>query len=110
LGLYGSHVDYFLDGLKAMGEMLRLMAIFLAIGTVVLTMAVVYVVGVEHGVNSQQPEIVELYHKLNPDVLINPLPYMHPLRNFLFGSALFIAICWITFFITISLAVKKKGF
>jgi hypothetical protein len=93
-----------------MGKMLRLMAVFLAIGTVVLTIAVAYVVGVEQGVNSQQPEIAELYRKLNPDVLINWLPYMHPLRNFLFGSALFIGICWIAFFIAISLQAKKKGF
>jgi hypothetical protein len=78
-----------------MGKMLRLMAVFLAIGTVVWAMAVVYVVGVEQGVNS---------------VLLNWLPYMHPLRNFLFGSALFIGICWIAFFIATSLQAKKKGF
>ncbi len=99
-----------MDGLKAVDKMLRLMVVFLAIGTVVLTMAVAYVAGVEQGVNSQQPEIVELYRKLNPDVLINWLPYMHPLRNFLFGSALFIGICWIAFFITIPLQGKKQRF
>jgi hypothetical protein len=90
-----------------MAKMLRLMAVFLAIGTVVLTMAVFYVAGVEQGVNSKQPEIAELYRKLNPDVLINWLPYMHPLRNFLFGSAFLIGICWIAFFIIISLQAKK---
>jgi hypothetical protein len=79
--------------------MLKLMAVFLAIGTVVLTIAVAYVIGVEQGVNSQQTEIAELYKQLNPDVLIDWLPYMHPLRNFLFGSALFIGICWIALFI-----------
>ena len=93
-----------------MDNMLRLMAVFLAIGTVVLTMALVYVAGVEQGVNSQQPEIAELYRKLTPDVLINWLPYMHPLRNFLFGSALFLGIFWIVFFMAISLQAKKKGF
>jgi hypothetical protein len=93
-----------------MGKMLRLMAVFLTIGTVVLTMAVAYVAGVEQGVNSQQPEIAELYRKLNPDVLINWLPYMHPLRNFLFSSALGIGICWIAFFCTISLQGKKQRF
>jgi hypothetical protein len=90
--------------------MLRLIAGLLAIGTVVLTIAIVYVAGVEQGVNSQQPQIAELYRRLNPDVLMNPLPYMHPLRDFLFGSALFIGICWIAFFITISLRAKKKEF
>jgi len=93
-----------------MGKMLRLIAGLLAIGTVVLTIAIVYVAGVEQGVNSQQPQIAELYRRLNPDVLMNPLPYMHPLRDFLFGSALFIGICWIAFFITISLRAKKKEF
>jgi len=82
-----------------MDNMLRLMAVFLAIGTVVLTMAVVYVMGVEQGVNSQQPEIAELYKQLDPDILIYWIPYMHPLRNFLFGSALLLGICWIAFFI-----------
>jgi hypothetical protein len=93
-----------------MGKKLRLMAGLLAIATVVLTIAVFYVAGVEQGVNSQQSEIAKLYGKLNPDVLINPIPYMHPLRNFLFGSALFIGICWIAFSITISLQAKKKKF
>jgi hypothetical protein len=91
-----------------MGKMLKLMAVFLAIGTVVLTIAVVYVTGVEQGVNSQQPEIAELYKKLNPDVLIDWLPYMHPLRNFLFGSALFIGICWIAFFISARAIMGKS--
>jgi hypothetical protein len=90
-----------------MGKMLRLIAVFLAIGTVVLTIAAFYVAGVEQGVNSQWPEIAELYRKLNPDVLINWVPYMHPLRNFLFGSSLFIGICWIAFFINISLHAKR---
>jgi hypothetical protein len=92
-----------------MDKMLKLMAGFLAIATVFLAMATVYVIGIEQGVNSQQPEIAELYRKLNPDVLINPLPYIHPLRNFLFGSALFIGSCWIAFITTISLQAKKKG-
>lgn len=79
-------------------------------GTVVLTIAVAYAVGVEQGVNSQQPSIVELFRKLNPDVLINPIPYMHPLRNALFGSALFVRICWIVLFIALALQAKKQGF
>jgi len=85
------------------------MAVFLVIGTVVLTTAVVYVAGVEQGVNSQHPEIAELYRKLNPDVLINWLPYMHPLKNSLLGSAVFTGICWIVFFIAISLQAKKRA-
>jgi hypothetical protein len=93
-----------------MSKMLRLITGLVVIGTVVLTIAVAYVAGVEQGVNSQQPEISELYRKLDPDVLINPLPYMHPLRNFLFGSALFIGICWIALLITTSLQAKKKIF
>lgn len=93
-----------------MGKMFRLIAGLLAMGTVVLTIAVAYAVGVEQGVNSQQPSIVELFRKLNPDVLINPIPYMHPLRNALFGSALFVRICWIVLFIALALQAKKQGF
>jgi len=98
-----------LDEFKPMGKMLRLIAGLLAIATIVLTIAVAYVAGVEQGVNSKQPEIAELYRKLNPDVLMNLLPYMHPLRNFLFGSALFIGICWIVFLITIARAHTKTA-
>jgi len=71
-----------------------------------LTMAVVYMIGVEQGVNSQQSEIAELYGKLNHDVLINPIPYVHPFRNVILGFAIFIGICW-TVFITVSLPAKK---
>jgi hypothetical protein len=93
-----------------MGKMLRLIGGLLAMGTVVLAIAVAYVTGVEQGINSQQPDIAELYRRLNPDVFINPLPYMHPMRNFLFGSAILIGICWIVLFITLSLQGKEKGF
>ena len=91
-----------------MDKSFRLIVGFLTIGTAVLTIAAAYVVGAEQGVNSQQPTIVELFRKLNPDVLINPLPYMHPLRNVLFGSALSIGICWIALLIAMFLKTKKE--
>jgi hypothetical protein len=80
-----------------MDNRLKLIVGFLTIATAVLAMATAYVVGVEQDVNSQQPEITE-FRQLNPDVLINPLPYTHPLRNVLYGYAVSIGICWIALF------------
>lgn len=91
-----------------MDKIFKLIAGFLTIATVVLTITIAYVVGVEQGVNSQQPTIVELFRKLNPDILINLLPYMHPLRNVLFGAAFSVGICWIALFIATFLHKQRR--
>ena len=93
-----------------MGKILRLTGLFLAIATVILAIAIAYVVGVEQGVNSQRPHILELLRKADSDVLINLLPYMYPLRNVLFAFALVIGTCWMTLLITVSLQAMRKVF
>jgi hypothetical protein len=85
----------------------RVVVTILTIATVTLAIAAAYVIDVEQGVNSQQPQIIEVFRKLNPDVLLNPIPWIHPLKNAIFGSTLFIGVCWITI-ATISLQKKIK--
>lgn len=99
-----------MDELKVVGRIPRLTALLLVTATVILAIAIAYVVGAEQGVNSQRPHIFELLRKANPDVLINQLPYMHPLRNVLFAFTLVIGTCWMTLFITVSLQAMRKAF
>lgn len=69
----------------------------LTVATVVLAIVAAYVIGVEQGVNSQQWRIKELLEELHPGFIVDFFPWMHPLRNALFASTLFIGICWILF-------------
>lgn len=69
----------------------------LTVATVVLAIVAAYVIGVEQGVNSQQWRIKELLEELHPGLIVDFLPWMHPLRDALFGSTLIIGICWILF-------------
>jgi hypothetical protein len=67
----------------------------LTISTLILTIAIAYIHGVEEGINSQQYRIKMLEEQLHPGLIIDYLPYLHPLRNALFGIGFFLILCWI---------------
>ena len=77
-----------------MGKKFRTLIGILTAATVIQLLVVAYVVGVEEGVNSQQYTIKTLTEQLN-GLIIDFMPYIHPLRNTLFISSLTIAFCWL---------------
>jgi len=78
-----------------MGKKFRTLIGILTAATVIQLLAVAYVLGVEQGVDSQQYTIKTLTERLSPGLIIDFLPYIHPLRNTLFVSSLIIAFCWL---------------
>lgn len=78
-----------------MGKKFRILIGVLTVATVIQLLVVAYVVGVEEGVNSQLYAIKTLREQLSPGLIIDFMPYIHPLRNTLFVSSLIIAFCWL---------------
>jgi ABC-type maltose transport system permease subunit len=77
-----------------MGTKFRTLIGILTAATVIQLLVVAYVVGVEEGFNSQQYTIKTLKEQLT-GLIMDFLPYIHPLRNTLFISSLIIAFCWL---------------
>ena len=77
-----------------MNRAFKAIVVILIMVTVIQAIAIAYVLGFEHGVNSQQPHIQELYRELHPDRWITFAIWSHPLRNALFGTSIILAVCW----------------
>jgi ABC-type maltose transport system permease subunit len=67
----------------------------LIIATFTLAIAIAYIHGVEEGMNTQQYRIKMLEEQLHPGLIIDYFPYLHPLRNALFGIGFSLTLCWI---------------
>jgi hypothetical protein len=67
----------------------------LIIATFILAIAVAYIRGVEEGMNTQQYRIKMLEEQLHPELIFDYFPYLHPLRNALFGIGFSLTLCWI---------------
>jgi hypothetical protein len=67
----------------------------LTISTLILAIAIAYILGLEEGINSQQYHIKVLEEQLHPGLIIDYFPYLHPFRNALFATGLFLTLCWI---------------
>jgi len=78
----------------------------LTIATLILAVAIAYIHGVEEGINSQIYHIKILEEQLHPGLIIDYLPYLHPFRNALFGTAFFLTLCWIS--VAAIVLVKRK--
>jgi len=90
-----------------MGKKFRTLIGILTVATVIQLLVVAYVVGVEEGVNSQRYIIKTLREQLGPGLIMDYLPYVHPLRNTLFISFLIIAFCWLLVAV-VALARNRK--
>jgi hypothetical protein len=66
----------------------------LILATFIYAITLAYVIGFERGVNSQRPIIEQLNRELHPDLRISFIPYLHPMRNLLFGTGAILALCW----------------
>ena len=77
-----------------MNRAFKAIVVILIVATFIQAIAIAYVLGFEHGVNSQQPHIQELYRELHPDLWITFSMRLHPLRNALFGTSVILAVCW----------------
>jgi hypothetical protein len=77
-----------------MNRAFKAIVVILIVATVIQAIATAYVLGFEHGVNSQQPHIEELYRELHPDLWVSFSMRLHPLRNALFGTSIILAVCW----------------
>ena len=88
-----------------MNRLFKMVVAILILVTVIQAIAVAYVLGFEHGVNSQQPIIQQLYRELNPDLLVDFFIWLHPLRNTLFGTSIILALCWT--FVLLSILQRK---
>jgi hypothetical protein len=67
----------------------------LTISTLMLAIAIAYIRGLEEGINSQQYHVKVLEEQLHPGLIIDYFPYLHPSRNALFVTGLFLTLCWI---------------
>lgn len=67
----------------------------LTIATFILAITAAYIHGIAEGINSQLYRIKMLEEQLHPGLIIDYLPYLHPLRNALFGIVFFLTLCWI---------------
>ena len=77
-----------------MNRTFKAIVVILIVATAIQAIAIAYVLGFEHGVNSQQPHIQELYRELHPDLQVSVFTWPPPLRNALFGTSVILAICW----------------
>lgn len=77
-----------------MGRLFKAIVAVLIVATFIQALALAYVLGFEHGVNSQQPIIRQLYRELYPDLLFDFFIWLHPLRSTLFGTSMILAVCW----------------
>ena len=66
----------------------------LTIATLILGMAIAYILGVEEGINSQLYHIKILEEQLHPGLIIDYFSYFHPLRNALFIAGSVLITCW----------------
>jgi len=78
----------------SMNRLFKAVVAILILATVIQAIAMAYVLGYGHGVNSQQPHIEELYRELHPDLQVSFFTWPPPLRNALFGTSIILAICW----------------
>ena len=77
-----------------MNRAFKAIVVILIMVTVIQAIAIAYVLGFEHGVDSQEPHIQELYRELHPDLWVSFSMRLHPLRNALFGTSVILAVCW----------------
>ncbi len=77
-----------------MNRLFKVASSILILATVIQAIALAYVLGYEHGVNSQLPIIQQLDRELHPDLLIDYIIWLHPLRNTLFGTGIILVVCW----------------
>ena len=77
-----------------MRRLFKAILTLLIVATLIQALALAYVLGFEHGVNSQQPIIQQLYRELYPDLLVDFFIWLHPLRNTLFGISMILTVCW----------------
>ena len=89
----------------SMNRLFKAVVAILILATVIQAIAMAYVLGYGHGVNSQQPHIEELYRELHPDLWVTFAMRLHPLRNSLFGTSIILALCWI--FVLLSILQRR---
>jgi len=66
----------------------------LTVATLILGMAIAYILGVEEGINSQLYHIKILEEQAHPGLIIDYFSYFHPLRNALFATGSVLITCW----------------
>ena len=77
------------------------------VATVILAIAIAYVLGEMSGEMSQRLRIIELENKLHPGIHVDPELYEHPLWHPLLTTAFIFGACWIVIAV-IALTQKKK--
>ena len=89
-----------------MSRIFRITVQVFTVATVILAIAIAYVLGEMRGVLSQQPRIKELMEELN-GLIVDFGLYVHPLWYPLLSIAFIFGACWIVI-VVIALREKRK--
>ena len=90
-----------------MSKIFRTTVQVFTVATVILAIAIAYVLGEMSGELSQRLRIIELEEELHPGLLIDPYLYEHPLWHPLLTIAFIFGACWIVIAV-IALTQKRK--
>ena len=90
-----------------MSKIFRTTVQVFTVATVILAMAIAYVLGEIEGVLSERLRNIELMNKLHPYIHVDPELYEHPLWHPLLTIAFIFGACWIVIAV-IALTQKRK--
>ena len=90
-----------------MSKIFRTTVQVFTVATVILAIAIAYVLGEIGGVLSQRPRIIELIEELHPSLHVDLGLYEHPLWHPLLTIAFIFGACWIVIAV-IALTQKRK--